>query len=153
MDWLELLAVQGTFKNLLQHHSSKASTLWHSALFTGQLSHPYRTIGKTIDLTRWTFVGKAMSLLFNILSMLVMTFLPRNKHLLISWLRSQSAVILELKKIKSAMFPMFPHLFPMKWWDQMPWSLFSECWALSELIHSPLSLSSRGSLVFLCFLQ
>ena len=95
MDWLDLLAVQGTLKSLLQHHSSKASILWCSAFFTIQLSHPYMTTGKTIALTRRTLVGKAMSLLLNILSRLVITFLPRNKHLLISWLQSPSAVILE----------------------------------------------------------
>ena len=86
IDWLDLLAVQGTLKSLLQHHSSKASILWHSAFFTVQLSHPYMTTGKTIALTRQTFVGKVMSLLFNMLSRLVITFLPRSKHLLISWL-------------------------------------------------------------------
>ena len=101
MDWLDLLAVQGTLKSLLPHHSSKASILWHSAFFIVQLSHPYMTTGKTIALTRWTFVGKVMSLLFNMLSRLVITFLPRNKHLLISWLQSPSAVILEPKNIKS----------------------------------------------------
>ena len=101
MDWLDLLAVQGTLKSLLQHLSSKASILWHSAFFTVQLSHPYMTTGKTIPLTRWTFVGKIMSLLFNMLSRLVITFLPRSKCLLISWLQSPSAVILEPKKIKS----------------------------------------------------
>uniref|UniRef100_A0AC11ET90 Uncharacterized protein n=1 Tax=Ovis aries TaxID=9940 RepID=A0AC11ET90_SHEEP len=100
MDWLDL-AVQGTLKSLLQHHSSKASILWRSAFFILQLSHPYMTTGKTIALTRWTFVGKVMSLLFNMLSSLVITFLPRNKHLLISWLQSPSAVILEPPKIKS----------------------------------------------------
>ena len=94
MDWLDLLAVQET----LQHHSSKASILWHSAFFTAQLSHPYMTTGKTIALTRWTFFGKVMSLLFNMLSRLVITFLQRSKHLLISWLQSPSAVILEPKK-------------------------------------------------------
>ena len=96
MDWLDLLAVQGTLKSLLQHHSSKASILWHSAFFIVQLSHPYMTTGKT--LTRWTFVGKVMSLLFNMLSRLVISFLPRSKRLLISWLQSPSAVILEAKK-------------------------------------------------------
>ena len=101
MDWLDLLAVQGTLKNLLQHSSSKASILLHSAFFIVQLSHPYMTTGKTIALTRWTFVDKVMSLLFNMLSRLVITFLPRNKHLLISWLRSPSAGILEPRKIKS----------------------------------------------------
>ena len=101
IDWLDVLAVQGTLKSLFQHHSSKASILGHSAFFIVQLSHPYMTTGKTIALTRWTFVGKVMSLLFNILSRLVKTFLPRSKHLLISRLQSPSAVILELKKIKS----------------------------------------------------
>ena len=102
MDWVDLLAVQGTLKSLLQHHSSKAWILWRSAFFIVQLSHPYMTTGKTIALTRWTFVDKVMSLLFNMLSRLVITFLPRSKHLLISWLQSPPAVILEPKKIKSA---------------------------------------------------
>ena len=101
MDWVDLLAVLGTLKSLLQHHSSKASTLQCSAFFMVQLSHPYKTTGKTTDLTRWTFVGKVMSLLFNMLPMLVITFLPRSKCLLISWLQSPSAVILEPQKIKS----------------------------------------------------
>ena len=101
MDWLGLLADQGTVRSLLQHHSSKASTLQCSAFFTVQLSQSYTTTGKTIALTRWTFVGKVMSLLLNMLSRLVITFLPRNKHLLISWLQSPSAVIMEPKKIKS----------------------------------------------------
>ena len=101
MDWLDLCAVQGALKSLLQHHSSKASILQHSAFFTVQLSHPYMTNGKTIALTRWTLVGKVISLLFNMLSRLIITFLPRSKHLLISWLQSPSAVILEPKKIKS----------------------------------------------------
>ena len=101
MDWLDLLAVRGTLKSLLQHHSSKASILLCSAFFTVQLSHPYMTTGKTIALTRQTFVGKVMSLLFNMLSRLVITFLPRSKCLLISWLQSPSAVILESPKIKS----------------------------------------------------
>ena len=101
MDWLDLLAVQGTLKSLLQHHSSKASILQCSAFFMVQLSHPYMTTRKTIALTRRTFVGKVMSLLFNMLSRLVITFLPRSKHLLISWLQPPSAVILETQKIKS----------------------------------------------------
>ena len=100
MDWLDLLAVQGTLKSLLQHHSSKASILQHSAFLIVQLSHPYMTTGKTIALTRWTFVGKVMSLLFNMLSRLVTTFLPKSKHLLILWLQSPSAGILEPKKNK-----------------------------------------------------
>ena len=101
MDWLDLLAVQGTLKSLLQHHSSKASILQHLSFFTVQLSHPYMTNGKTVAFTRWTFVGKVMSLLLNMLSRLVITFLPRSKRLLISWLQSPSAVILEPQKIKS----------------------------------------------------
>ena len=101
MDWLDLLALQGTLKSLLQHHISEASILWHSAFFIVQLSHPYKTTGKTIALTRRTFVDKVMSLLFNMLSRLVITFLPRSKRLLISWLQSPSAVILEPPKIKS----------------------------------------------------
>ena len=102
MDWLNLLAVQGTLKSLLQHHSSKASILQSSAFFTVQFSHPYMTNGKTIALIRWTFVGKVMSLLFNMLSRLVITFLPRSKCLLISWLQPLSTVILEPPKINSA---------------------------------------------------
>ncbi|XP_055284599.1 uncharacterized protein LOC129557952 [Moschus berezovskii] len=113
MDWLDLLAVQGTLKSLLQHHSSKASILRRSAFFTVQLSHPYMTTGKTIALTRRTLVGKVMPLLFNMLSRLVITFLPRSKHLLISWLQSASAVILEPPKIKSdtvsTVFPSISH--------------------------------------------
>ena len=101
MDWLDLLAVQGTLKSLLQHHNSKASVLWCSTFFIVQLSYPYTSIGQTIALTEETFVGKVMSLLFNTLSRLVLTFLPRSKCLLISWLQSPSAVILEPPKIKS----------------------------------------------------
>ena len=101
MDWLDLLAVQGTLKSLLQYRSSKTSILQCSAFFTVQLSHPYITTGKTIALTRWTFFGKVMSLLFNMLSRFLITFLPRSKCLLISWLQSPSAVILEPKRIKS----------------------------------------------------
>ena len=93
MDWLDLLAVQGTLKSLIQHHSSKESVLWHSAFFIVQLSHPYMTTRKTIALTRWTFVGKVTSLLFNMLSRLVIILLPKRKHLLISWLQSPSVVI------------------------------------------------------------
>ena len=125
MDWLDLLAVQGTLKSLLQHHSSKASILQHSAFFIVQLSHPYMTTGKTIALTRWTFVGKVTSLLFNMQSRLVITFLPRNKRLLISWLQSPSAVILEPRKIKSSSF----HCFPI----YLPWSDGTGCHDLSFL--------------------
>ena len=128
MDWLDFLAVQGTLKSLLQHHSSKASILRRSAFLIVQLSHPYITTGKTIALTRWTFLDKVMSLLFNMLCRLVIAFLSRSKCLLISWLQSPSAVTLEPKKKKSLLlFPLFPHLFAMKWWNWMPWSLFSEC--------------------------
>ena len=101
MDWLDLHAVQGTLKSLFQHYSSKASVLWCSVFFIVQLSHPYMTTGKTIALTRWTFVGKVMSMLFNMLLMLLITFHQRSKHLLISWLQSTSAVISEPPKIKS----------------------------------------------------
>ena len=101
MDWLGLFAVQGTLKSLFQHHSSKASILWCSAFFIVQLSYPYMTTGKTTALTRWTFVDKVMSLLFNMLPRLVITFLPRSRHLLNSWLQSSSSVILEPKNIKS----------------------------------------------------
>ena len=142
MDWLDLLAVQGTLKSLLQHHSSQASVLQHSAFFIIQLSHPHMTTGKTMALTLWAFVGKVMSLLLNMLPRLVITFLPRSKHLLISWLQSPSAVILEPKKIKSTTVS---HLFAMKWWDQIPWSI-------RQLFYSPLSFSSRGSSVPLRFL-
>ena len=112
MDWLDLLAVQGTLKSLLQDHSSKASILQHSAFSTVQLSHPHMTTGQTIALTRWTFDGKVMSLLFNMLSRLVITVLPRSKHLLISWLQSPSAVILEPRKIKSdTVSTVFPSIY------------------------------------------
>ena len=121
MDWLDLLAVQGALKSLLQHHSTKASILQCSAFFIVQFSHPYMTTGKTIALNRQTFVGKVTSLLFNMLSRLVITFLPRSKCLLISWLQSPSAVILEPRKIKSAAFSTVSP-FAMKWWDWMPWS-------------------------------
>ena len=112
MDWLDLLALQGTLKSLLQHHSSKASILQRSAFFIVQLSHPYMTIGKTMALTRQTVGGKVMSLLFNMLSRLNITFLPRSKRLLISWLQSPSVVILEPRKIKSDTFHCFPVYFP-----------------------------------------
>ena len=147
MDWLDLLAVQGTLKNLLQHHSSKASVLWCLAFIMVQLSHPYMTTGKTIALTRQTFFGKVISLLFNILSRLVITFLPRSKHLLISWLQSPSAVILEPTKIKSdtvsTVSPSISH-------EVMgPDAMILAFWMLSfqPNIYSPLSLSTRGTLV------
>ena len=122
IDRLDLPAVQGTLKSLLQHHTSKASILLHSDFFKVQLSHLYTTTGKTIALTEWTFAGKLISLLFNILSRLVMTFFPKEQRLLISWLQSLSAIILEPKKIKSVTVSIVSHLFALKWWDRMPWS-------------------------------
>ena len=127
LDWLDLLPVQGTLKRLLQHHTSKASILWCSAFFTVQLSHPYMTIGKTIALTRWTFVGQVISLLFNMLSRLVITFLPRSKHLLISWLQSPSAVILEPRKIKSDTVSTVSPSISHEVMGSVPLSSFSEC--------------------------
>ena len=151
MDWLDLLVVQGTLKGLLQHHSSKPSIFRHSAFFTVQLSNPYMTTGKTIALTRQTFVGKVISLLFNMLSRLVITFLPRSKCLLISWLKSPSAVILEPPKIKSAtVSTVSPSIsYEVMGLDAM----ILVFWMLSfkQLFHS-LSLSTRGSLVPLHFL-
>ena len=114
MDWFDLHAVQGTLVSLLQHHSSKASILWHSAFFLVQLSHPYMSTGKTIALTTWTFLGKVMSLLLNMLSRLVITFLPRSKHLLISWLQSPSTVIFGAQENSLSLFLLFPHIFAMK---------------------------------------
>ena len=152
MDWLDLLAVQGTLKSLLQHHSSKASVLWHSYFFIVLLSYLYTTTGKTIALTRHTFVGKVMSLLFNMLSKLVITFLPRSKRLLISWLQSPSGVILEPKEMKSVMIL---HCFPI----YSPWSDGTRCpdprilnVVLRQFFPSLLSLSLRGSSVLLHFL-
>ena len=126
MDWLDLLAVQGTLKSLLQHHSSKTSILWCSTFFIVQLSHPYMSTGKTIALTGWTVVGKVMSLLFNMLSRLVITFLPRSKCLLISWLQTPSAVILEPAKNKVSHYF---HCFPI----YLPWSDGTRCHDLSFL--------------------
>ena len=159
IDWFDLLVVQGTLKSLLQHHSSKASVLWHSAFFIVQLSHPYMTTGKTIALTRRTFVAKITSLLLNMLSRLVIAFLPKSKHLgkkkkskrlLISWLQSPSAVILEPPRIKfltvSIVSPsIFHEVMGLNSMILVFWML-----SLSQLFHSPLS--SRGSLVPLCFL-
>ena len=141
-DWLDLLAVQGTLKSLLQHHSSKSSILRHSAFFIVQLSHPYMTTGKTIALTRRAFVSKIMSLPFNLLSRLVIAFLPRSKRLLISWLHSPSAVILKPKKIKS--LTVSPSIC-QELMGTGAMILVFECWVLSQIFHSPFSLSSRGS--------
>ena len=120
-DWFDFLLVQETLKSLLQHCSSKASILQLSAFFIVQLSHPYMTTGKNIALTGWTFVGRVMSLLFNMMSMLDIAFLPRSKRLLISWLQSPSAVTLEPKKIKSVTASPSPLLYTMKWWEKMSW--------------------------------
>ena len=120
IDWFDLLEVQGTLTSLLQHHSSKASILWHLAFFMVQLSHPYMTTGKTIVLTRWTFISKVMSLLFNILSRFVIAFLPKSKHLLISWLQSPSSVILEPKKMKSVIVSIFSPSTCHEVMDQLP---------------------------------
>ena len=151
MDWLDLLAVQGTLKSLLQHHSSKISILQCSFFFIVQLSHPYMTTGKTIALTRWVFVGKVISLLFNMLSRLVITFLPRSKCLLISWLQSPSAVILEPRKIKSATVST---VSPCICHEVMgPDAMIFVFWMLSfKPTFSLSSLSSRGSSVPLPFL-
>ena len=150
MDWLDSLAVQGTLETLLQHHSSKASILLHSAFFLVQLSHPYMTTGKTIALTWLTSVDKVMSLLFNMLSRLVITFLSRSKRLLISHLQSPSAVILEPRKIKSAIVSTVS--LSMCHEVMGPDAMILVFWMSSQLSHSPLSLSSRGSLVLLHFL-
>ena len=152
MDWLDFLAVQGTLKSLLQHHSSKASILRCSAFFIVQLSQPYMTTGKTIALTRWTFVGKVMSLLFYMLSRLVITFLPRSKRLLISWLQSPSAVILETKKIKSVTVSIVSLSIGHE--VMGPDAMILVFWMLdfNPTFHSLLSLSSRGPLVLLHFL-
>ena len=129
--------------------SSLAPVFWHSAIFVVHLSYPYMTTEKTISLTRQIFVSKVMSLLFSMLSGLVIAFLPRSKHLLISWPQSPSAVILEPKKIKSFTVSMFPYLFAMKWW--MPWSLFFECWVLSQLFHSSFTFIKRLFSSFLLY--
>ena len=148
--WLDLRAVQGTLKSLLQHHSSKALILWCSAFFIVQLSHPYMTIGKTIALTRWTFVGKVTSLLSNMLSRLVIAFLPRSKCLLISWLQSPSAVIFEPPKIKSLTISI---VSPSVCHEVMgPDAMILGFWMLSFKPTFSLTLSSRGSLVLLRFL-
>ena len=152
MDWLDLLAVQGILKSLLQHHSAKASILWCSAFFIVQLSHPYKTTGKTVALSRQTFAGKAMSLLFNMLFRLVITFLPRNKRLLISRLQSPSAVILESPKMKSLTVSIVSPSICHEVMGPDAMILVLRIWVLSQLFHSLLSLLSRDSLVPLCFL-
>ena len=145
MDWFDLHAVQETCKSFLQHYSSKASILWHSTFFIVQLSHPYMTTGKSIAFTRWICVGKEMSLLFN------MPFSPKeqasfNFMALVTICNDFGA-----QKIKSDTVSTVSPSICMKWWDQMPRSSFSECWALSQLFHFPLSLSSRGFLVLFTF--
>ena len=153
-DWFDLFAAHGTLKGLLHHHCSKASKLQHSAFFMVQLSHLYMTTRKTIILTRQTFVRKVMSLFFNMLSRLVRAFLPRGKCLLKSFMAAVTICSDTGTRENKVchFFPLFPHLFAMKWWNPMPWSSFFECWVLTQLFHSPLSLSSRDSLVPLCFL-
>ena len=149
MDWLNL-AVQQTLKSLFQHHSSKTSILWRSAFLIVQLSHPYMTTGKTIALTRQTFVGKVMLLLFSVLSRLVIDFLPRSKHFLISWLQSPSAVIFGAQKINSVtVSPSICHQVM----GLGAMIFVFECWVLSQLFHSPLSLSSRSTSIPLHFLS
>ena len=149
MDCLDLLEVHGTLKSLLQHHSSKASVLRWSAFFIVQLSHPYATTKKTVTLARWTFVGKVMSLLFNVLSRLVIAFLSRSKHLLISWLQSPTVVILKPKKIKSATI----YCYPIYWWgevmelDAMIWVFWMLSFKPSFSLGLKLSLSVRGPFV------
>ena len=148
IDWSALLAIQGTLKNLLQHHGFRASILKHSAFFIVQLSHPYMITGKTIPLTRWTFVGKVISLLFSMMSRLVIAFLPRSKHLLISWLQSPSAVILEPKKIKSVTISTVPSSICHELMG--PDIMILVFWMLS--FKPTFSLSSRGSFVLFHFL-
>ena len=152
IDWFDLLTLQGTLKSLIQYYSSKASIPQYSAFFTVPLSHSYMITGKTIALTGWTFVGKVTSLLFNMSSRLVIAFVPRSKCLLISWLQSPSAVILQPKKTKSVIVSI---LSPSVCHEVMgPDAMIFVFWmlSLSQLFHSSLSLSSRGSLVPLCFL-
>ena len=152
VDWLDLLAVQGTLKSLLQHHSSKALILWCSDFFVLQLSHPYMTTGKSMALIRWTFVGKVICLLFNMLSSLVIAYLPRSKHLLISGLQSPSTVISEPKGIKSLTVSIVSPSICYKVMGPDVMALVFWMLSLIQLFHSPLSLSSRGSLVLLHFL-
>ena len=152
IDWFDLLEVQGTLKSLLQHHSSKASILWCSAFFMVHLSYSYMTTGKTIALTRRTFFGKVMSLLFNMLSQLVIAFLLRSKSLLISWLQSPSTVLLKTKKLKSVTVSI---VSPSMYHEVMGSNVIIfvlECWVLSQIFYSLLSVSSRRSLVLLHFL-
>ena len=145
IDWFNFLAIQGTLKSLFQHHSSKASILWHSAFFMVQLSRPYMTTGKTIALTRRTFVSKVTSLLFNMLSRIVIAFLPRSKHLLISWLQSLSAVILEPKKINSVTVSIFSPIY-------LPWRDGTGCHFISILSQAYPFLSLGLSwLICFCF--
>ena len=152
LGWTGWISLQSKgLKNLLQHHSSKASIFLCSAFSMVQLSHPYTTTGKTIALTRRTFVSKAMSMLFNTLLRFVIEFLPRSKRLLILWLHHLQW-FWSPRKYSLSLFPLFPCLNAMKWRDQMPWSQFTECSDLNQLFHSPFSPSSRGSLVPLHFL-
>ena len=153
MQWFDCLSVHGTLESLLQHHSSKASILWHSAFFMVQLSQPYVTTGKTIALTIWTFVGRVMSLLFNTPSRFVRAFLPRSNCLLISWLQTPSTVILEPKKRNSVTTSTFsPSICREVVWPDATTYIFSKYLILSWLFHSPPSPSARSSLVPFHFL-
>ena len=154
MDWLDLLAVQGTLKSLLQHHSSKASILWHSAFFTVQLSHPYMTTGKSIPLTRWKFVGQVMSLLFIMLSRFIIAFLSRSKYLLISWIQSPSAVILEPPKIQSLTVSIVSPSLCHEVMVMAPDAMILVFWMLSFNPSFSLSYFTfiKGLFIFLCFL-
>ena len=153
LEWTGWISLQSKgLSSLLQHHSSKVSILQCSDFFIVQLLHPHMTTGKTIALTRQTFVDKEMSLLFNMLSKLIIVFLPRSKFLLISWLQSPSAVILEPQKIKSVTVSIVSPSICHEVMGPDTMILVFECWVLSQYFHSPLSLSSRGSLVLLCFL-
>ena len=152
IDWFDLIVVQRTVKSFLQHLSSKPSLVWHSAFYKAQLSYPYMTTGKTISLTIQIFVSKVMSLLFSILSNFVIAFCPRNKHLLISWLQSQSLVILEPKIMKSDTISIFPPSTCHEVMGQHAMIFVFECWVLSQLFNSFFSPSAKGSLVPLHFL-
>ena len=143
---LKFKELSRVFSNTIIQDNSKASILRHSAFCVAPLSHPYMATGKTIALTKWTFVGKVTPLFFNMLSRFIIAFLPRSKFLLISLMPSPSAVVLEPKKRKSNTVSTFPHLFATKWWHWMPWSSFIECWVLSQFFHSLLSPWSKGSL-------
>ena len=153
IDWFDLLAVQGTLKSLLQYHNSKASILRRSAFYMIQLSHSYMTTEKTTALTIQTIAIKVISLLCNMLSRMIMAFYFKEQASFNFMAAVTICSDLGAWENSLSLFPSFPHLFTMKWWDQMPWSSFFECWVSSQLFHTPLSPSSRGSLVPLFFPQ